>query len=123
MSDLAAVVANDHATIRQVLVEVRRDPDTPGVTRDLTRHLLTEITAHGSVEEAVVYPSVREALGDDVADGMLQDHRALEPLMDALMPPRDELDRSAFERLETALTAHMEREERDVLPRLEAAVG
>jgi hemerythrin superfamily protein len=123
MSDLAAVVARDHAAIRQIFEEVRRDPDTPGVTRDLTRHLLTEIAAHGRVEEAVVYPSMREALGADIADEAQRDHRAFEPLMDALIPPRDDLDRPALDRLEAAVTAHMEREERDVLPRLGNVLG
>jgi hypothetical protein len=123
MSDLAAVVANDHAAIRQVFDEVRRDPATPGVTRDLTRHLLTEIALHGEVEDAVVYPSVRDALGDEVADHMQRDHRAFEPLLQAMMPPRDSLDRPALDRLESSVTAHMDREGRDVLPRLEAALG
>jgi hemerythrin superfamily protein len=123
MSDLAAVVASDHAAIRQIFDEVRRDPDTPGVTRDLTRHLLTEIAAHGRVEDAVVHPALRDALGAGVADEAKRDHDGFETLMDALMPPRDELDRPALARLETAVTAHMEREEREILPRLENALG
>ena len=123
MSDLAAVIASDHAAIRQIFDEVRRDPDTPGVTKDMTRHLLTELAAHGRVEDAVLYPSVRDVLGADLADEMRGDHRGFEPLTDALMPPRDALDRAALDRLETAVTAHMAREERDVLPRLEAALG
>ncbi len=87
MSDLAAVIASDHAAIRQIFDEVRRDPDTPGVTKDMTRHLLTELAAHGRVEDAVVYPSVRDVLGADLADEMQGDHRGFEPLTDALMPP------------------------------------
>jgi hypothetical protein len=124
LSDLAAVVATDHAAIRQTFVEVHRRPDTPGVVQQLSQYLYAAIEAHGRAEEDVVHPAVRAVLGPSTAAELALEHARIDHLVRMLLPARDAVpDGSAFEELERAVERHMEHEEADVLPRLEAAAG
>ena len=81
MNDITALVANDHAYVRQVLEEARRPTDTPGVRRELVAQAVAAWATHGAAERQVVYGGAREALGPDTVERANHLHDALDRLM------------------------------------------
>ena len=124
MTDIGALVAADHAEIRQLFIELRRDTDTPGVRRALVRDLLTDLTAHCEAEQRTVYPVVEEELGRDAAEALRRDHDELDRLIGAVLEaPGEPQRRSVLADLERCARAHMDREERETLPQLAQRIG
>jgi Hemerythrin HHE cation binding domain len=124
MTDIGALVAADHAVIRQHFVELQRETDTPGVRRALVRDLLTDLTAHCEAEQRTVYTVVEEALGRDEAEALRRDHDELDRLIGAVLDaPGEPQRRSVLADLERCARAHMDREEQETLPRLAERIG
>jgi Hemerythrin HHE cation binding domain len=124
MTDIGALVAADHAKIHQLFIELHRDTDTPGVHRALVRDLLTELTGHCEAEQRTVYPAVEEELGRDEAEGLRRDHDEVDRLIGAVLEaPGEPQQRLLLADLERCVRAHMDREERETLPRLAGRIG
>jgi hypothetical protein len=81
MNDITALVANDHAYVRQVLDEAMRPTDTPGVRRDLVAQVVSAWATHGAAERQVVYAEASTALGDAPVERASHVHDALDRLM------------------------------------------
>jgi hypothetical protein len=81
MNDITALVANDHAYVRQVLDEAMRPTDTPGVRRDLVAQVVSAWATHGAAERQVVYGEARTALGPSPVERAAHVHDALDRLM------------------------------------------
>jgi hypothetical protein len=84
MNDITALVANDHAYVRQVLDEAMRPTDTPGVRRELVAQLVSAWATHGAAERQVVYREARAALGDAPVERASHVHDALDRIMAGL---------------------------------------
>jgi len=81
MNDITALVANDHAYLRQLLSEVVRPTDTPGVRRELVAQLVSAWSTHSAAERLVVYGEAGAALGPDPVERATRVHDALDRLM------------------------------------------
>jgi hemerythrin superfamily protein len=124
MNDVAALIAADHAEIRQIFLELSRKTDTPGVRRDLVRHLVTELTAHCEAEQRTVYLAVEDELGREAAETQRRDHDELDRLIGAVLDaPRDARQDEVLADLEHVARVHMDREETEALPRLIERLG
>jgi hemerythrin superfamily protein len=124
MNDVAALIAADHAEIRQIFLELSRKTDTPGVRRDLVRHLVTELTAHCEAEQRTVYLTVDDELGREDAETLRRDHDQLDRLIGAVLDaPREAQQDALLADLEQVARNHMNREDAEVLPRLIERLG
>lgn len=123
--DLVSVIVEDHRAVEGVFVELEARTGTPEHRRDLADHVIAELVRHSVAEEQFMYPAAREVLadGDTVADHELEEHADAEKVMKDL----DGLDATdpKFDELLTKLTAdirhHIEDEEKNLLPKLQAS--
>jgi hypothetical protein len=81
MNDITALVANDHAYLRQLLDEAARPTDTPGVRRELVAQLVSAWATHSAAERLVVYGEASADLGPDPVGRATRVHDALDRLM------------------------------------------
>jgi Hemerythrin HHE cation binding domain len=87
-----------------------------------------QLLVHHSVEDEHLWPRVRVCAGkyngaSELLDDMEREHHLLEPLLDAVdramsAPPRELV--GSIRRLQEVLTAHLDHEERDALPLIQA---
>lgn len=122
--NVVAVLMQDHARIRQLFDEVEgaRYDDR---RRDAAHELSTLLVQHSTAEEMFLYPEVGESLrgGRELASQGLREHRDLERQLKAWARCRDEAAFMArFHRLRDAVLSHVDQEESEVFPALEAAV-
>lgn len=91
----------------------------------LLNRLCDHLLAHSAVEEQLLYPLLRETLGDDITDDSLQEHQELRLLIEELRSSG--VDASDFEErlldLREMVEHHVGVEEADVLPRLAEKLG
>ena len=134
MEDVFDVLAEDHEEIRQALAELDKGPTAAtGASEDqlmlrmiMTEELILEEAKHEEIELTCIWPAVRGHIpgGDQLADRAV----CAELEIVALLAELNQLDVSqpAFERLLSAFTraaiAHFDFEERQVWPRLRAAL-
>jgi hemerythrin-like domain-containing protein len=135
MEDVFDVLAEDHEEIRQALAELEKGPTAAtGATEDqlmlrkiMTEELLIEASKHEEIELTCLWPAVREhvASGEQLADRGI----CAELEIAALLAGLDKLDASQpeFEDLLSQFTRagreHFDFEERQVWPRLRAAIS
>lgn len=124
-TDLISVIVSDHRAVQSVFAELESHNGTPEHRRNLADHVIAELVRHSVAEEQYMYPAAREVLadGDKVADHELEEHAEAEKVMkdldglDATDPKFDEL----LGKLMEDIRHHIEDEEQDMLPKLQAA--
>ncbi|MFJ6855506.1 hemerythrin domain-containing protein [Streptomyces sp. NPDC091271] len=115
--DVVAVILEDHRTMEGLLRRMRSvEEDRGAALRDFAALLI----AHGEAEEAEVYPALkrfRNVDNEEVEHGEEEHHEGNEALL-ALMEVEevgsDEWDEK-LEELATAVTHHLDEEERTIL--------
>lgn len=121
-TDIVTAVGADHRTVEAIFDRFSQTPtDEWG---DLSCELVTTLVQHEVAEEEVVFPSVRRLAGADrrVVDARIAEQAEAEELladMEAMTPGSSEFVR-ALSTLKTAVLAHAEREESEILPLLSA---
>lgn len=75
---------------------------------------------HASIEEQILYPQVRKALGDQYADRSLDEHQEVKDLLYKLenMKPEDSQYELTVRRLEDAVEDHVREEENEIFVKL-----
>jgi hypothetical protein len=117
---LGALLAVDHLRINNLIDELARATDTPGVRSDLVAQLRRDVDRHMTCVERVVHLEVQAELGEAEADIVAASRMLMARVLDIVGPERaapgnvDHL-RLAFER-------HVEAE-RLLVDRLEREVG
>jgi hemerythrin superfamily protein len=124
-TDLVSVITSDHRAVESVFEELGSKEGSPAHRRDLADHVIAELVRHSVAEEQYMYPAARKALpdGDQVADHELEEHAEAEKVMkdlDGLDPEDPEFDRLLSKLIED-VRHHIEDEETDLLPKLQAA--
>ncbi|MBW3658663.1 MAG: hemerythrin domain-containing protein [Actinobacteria bacterium] len=119
--DAVALLETQHERFRALFAEFRGLAKRPSQKKqDLVRTMITELVKHAEIEEQVFYPAVREEVDGvaDLVDEDLEEHHAVELLM-------DELDKMSAEatRYDAKVTVlienvehHMEEEETELFP-------
>jgi hemerythrin superfamily protein len=123
--NLISVITQDHREVEAVFQELESGEGTPEHRRDLADHVIAELVRHSVAEEEYMYPAAREALegGDELADHELEEHAEAEKLMKQLdgLDPTDPRFDELLGTLMAEIRHHIEEEESDLLPKLEAA--
>ncbi|ALA59175.1 Hemerythrin HHE cation binding region [Nitrospira moscoviensis] len=85
---------------------------------------LMMLEIHAKLEEDVVYPAIREGVGDDeMIDEALEEHHVATMLIKELhkMKPKDERYAAKFKVLSEMVRHHIEEEENETFPQAEKA--
>jgi hemerythrin superfamily protein len=90
----------------------------------IAEQIFTELEVHSQIEEEIFYPAVRakaDQEGQDLVAESLEDHQAVEALIEILrtLDPRDEEYAARFEELMDTVEAHIEDEEEELFPEAE----
>lgn len=127
--DAVAVLISDHRQVDDLFKQFDLYDDTTAenLKRDLVRDITRELSIHAAVEEQVLYPAMREALPDgekEVRDS-LADHQHVKETLAELerTDPNDASFAPKVKALASAVIRHVEEEENDLFPRLDAALG
>eukprot|EP00877_Chromochloris_zofingiensis_P011923 jgi/Chrzof1/6985/Cz02g06170.t1 len=119
------LILEDHNRARALYDQYK----LPGITAEqkqiLAWSLIRDVSMHSAKEEEVVYPAVREKMGDSVQEHLLGEHQDLKNLLSELNSMR--ITNPNFDgKLQEAmiiLLQHMEEEETDVFPRFAKTPG
>jgi len=90
----------------------------------IAEQIFSVLEVHSQIEEEIFYPAVRakaDQEGQDRVAESLEDHRAVEALIEILrtLDPRDEEFAARFEELMDTVEAHIEDEEEELFPEAE----
>jgi hemerythrin superfamily protein len=122
MPDAATLLKEDHRKVERLFARYKSEAD-PAIVEEIC----TELTVHSAIEEQVVYPR----LAADVPDGeplereASHEHAEVKQLISRIQHMGFDNDGvgDVMARLEEGVTHHVEEEEKEVLPRMEAALG
>ena len=137
---LEAQIAADHAVVEGLFAEMLEatavatlsggaagDGSSSGSDRrDLMAQIVHELSVHAAAEEQVVYPALRDAPGGrGLVDRALDDHQLMKEALVALehLEPGEPEFQDQFDRLVSAVRAHVPEEEQGLLPKLRTTVG
>ena len=119
------LLQQDHREVEQLFSQIEAaggaGPD------EAVNEVVRELSVHAVIEEQVLYPAIREKVtgGDELADHAIEEHQEVKELLAQI--ERSDGDaterRSLLARLTREVRSHVEEEEGDVLPKLQAAVG
>jgi hemerythrin superfamily protein len=124
-TNLIKVITDDHRAVEKIFDELQSRQGSPEHRRALADHVIAELVRHSVAEEQHMYPAAREVLldGDKVADHEISEHAEAEQIMknlDGLSAEDPQFDQLLDELIQ-AIYHHVQEEEKNLLPRLEAA--
>src|SRR4051812_31240837 len=127
-ADAVELITSDHRAVEQLFSQVRATkPADVELRRELSQRIVHELSVHATAEEQVLYPRLRRAIDDgaDIAEHSLDEHQEIKERLKQVdgMAPDDERFLADFALLEQAVTHHVDEEEREVLPKLKAAIS
>ncbi len=126
--DAITLLREDHRRIEKLSASFERTSQRAKKTqRRIVDRMAGELTIHTALEEHVFYPLVRQSVPDAtfaVLEG-LEEHHVVELLLNELaeISPSDEQFVPKVMVLIQTVRRHVEREERDVFPRMRQSVG
>jgi hemerythrin superfamily protein len=106
----------EHRAVEHLFVAYFDEPDD-AIARDICEHL----TAHTNLEELALYPTVRKYVdgGDDLVDQADQEHALVKSLIARIYDSPPEDIAGMLRELETAVHAHVTKEESEIFPALQ----
>lgn len=123
--NLVNLIISDHREVEDAFQELESGQGSLDRRKDLVDHVISELVRHSVAEEQYLYPTAREVLddGDNIADHEIQEHSEVEKLLKELedVDPSDPTFNQLITKVITNVRHHVEEEERDLLPRLQAA--
>lgn len=127
-SDAITLLKADHKEVRRLFREYRRTSDTAVKTKaKLVQQIIELLTVHTFLENAVMYPQVRELLPelDEEVLESYEEHHVADVLCAELatMTPDDEHFEAKTIVLIDNVTHHIEEEEGDRFPKVRAGVS
>jgi hemerythrin superfamily protein len=126
-SDAIALLKADHRAVDDLFQKFDKTGERAMKTRaSLVDRMITGLTVHAAIEEAVLYPAAREALPDDAEVlEALEEHRLVSwqlRELDGLDPDNERFDAKVRVLAET-VRHHVREEERDLFPELRSAMS
>jgi hemerythrin superfamily protein len=121
MKDAIAFLTEDHAVIHIWLDEFDHVDDDDKI--ELVQRACRALLLHAEIEEEILYPAAHKLFDDKrPVDRALAEHGAIRALVDQLqkMTPADARYDELVHALRDRVDAHVESEERHLLPRLDA---
>jgi hemerythrin superfamily protein len=120
------ILISQHRAIESLFAEVAR-ATRPQLRARAASRLIEELIAHMAGEEAIFYPAARRALGRLAAhgEGGIDDHFMLRAQLRRFLATnaREPSFQPRFEALRLLFTRHVQDEESELFPRVEAALA
>ncbi|MBV9100178.1 MAG: hemerythrin domain-containing protein [Candidatus Dormibacteraeota bacterium] len=123
-----ALLRDDHRRVKQLFREYERlGPRAKRAKQRIVQEFSRELAVHSNIEEVVFYPQVREHVQraeDEVLEG-LEEHHIVKWTLSELekMRPEDERYDAKVRVLMESVRHHIDEEERELFPRVRAAVS
>ena len=127
--DAVAVLISDHRHVDDLFkqFDLYDDTSAENLKHDLVRDITRELSIHAGIEEQVLYPAMRDALPDgekEVQESLAEHQRVKETLAELeRTDPNDPSFSAKVKALASAVISHVQEEENDLFPRLDAALG
>ena len=123
MNDPMRILKADHREAEKLLKQLA-DSEEGSERQQLVDELTLKLTAHMEMEETIVYPSVREAVGSEDEEEAEVEHRLAREGLDRLNSMVDVPGFGAVvEMLKGGIMHHVEEEENELLPELKDAIS
>ena len=125
--DVIALIKQDHKAVDDLFKKYKALGDRALKSKEQTvERIVKELSIHAAVEEQLVYPRLRQAVGrgDRLADRALDEHQEVKQLLAKLErsdPSVDEYD-ELVDRLAKAVREHVMEEEQNLLPKFKDKV-
>jgi len=126
--DAIAVLKGDHASVEELFAKFEKSGPRAFKTRaNLVSRMITELSVHAAIEEAVLYPTCRQELAgteDEVLES-LEEHHVVKWLLVELdgLDPEHERFHPKVAVLTELVRHHVREEERQLFPALRANLG
>lgn len=120
MSDAFSMLIDDHREVDRLFQEFEQSGDY-----GIAKKICEELTMHATLEEELIYPLYRskvETMGADEARREHQEAKDIIARIESLGPDDPDL-RSAMEELKQSVQHHVEEEENDLFPRMQAKIA
>jgi hemerythrin superfamily protein len=119
------LLLEDHREVEQLFSRIEAaggaGPD------EAVQEVVRELSVHAAVEEQVLYPAIREKVpgGDELADHAIEEHQEAKELLARIDGSDGDATerRSLLARLMIEVRSHVEEEEAELFPKLQAAFG
>jgi len=123
MNDPMRILKADHREAEKLLGKLAESEE--GTERQqMVEELTTKLTAHMELEETIIYPAVREAVGEEDEEEAEVEHRLAREGLDKLNSMVDVPGFGAVvEMLKGGVMHHVEEEENELLPELKDAIS
>jgi hemerythrin superfamily protein len=123
--NVVQLIKEDHDRVRSLYEQYKLPGTTASQKRMLAWAITREVSIHSAKEEEVVYPAMRDSLGDLTPDHLLSEHQQLKELLtelnnDTIADPNFD---GKLQEIMEVLLHHMMEEEEVLLPRFAAAEG
>ena len=123
MNDPMRILKADHREAEK-LFDKLSDSEEGTERQELVDELTLKLTAHMEIEESIIYPSVREAVGEEDEEEAEVEHRLAREGLDKLNSLVDVPGfGAAVEMLRGGIMHHVEEEENEILPELKDAIS
>ncbi|KAI8471727.1 MAG: hypothetical protein J3K34DRAFT_416077 [Monoraphidium minutum] len=122
---VADLIRADHNKARELYEQYQMPYTTADQKQILAYSIIREVSMHSAAEEVIVYPAMRQHMGDCAPDHLLKEHQTLKEELSWLSSHKIH-DTNYDARMQTMmedLVAHMREEEDDLLPRFAATEG
>jgi hemerythrin superfamily protein len=122
MNDPMRILKADHREVKQLLTKLG-ETEEGNERAALANEVVTKLTAHMEMEEAIIYPPVRNEVGEDDEEEAEVEHNlareGLQKMMSMLEAPGFG---AAVEMVKGGIEHHVEEEETQILPELKEAL-
>jgi hemerythrin superfamily protein len=120
--DATELLTRDHREVEELFSQYKGGDDD--ARRTAAEDLIRELSVHAVIEEQIFYPEVRRELAD--TEGMVEhgidEHQEVKEILASMDDSIDKAHTKAFahkvERLEKAVTEHVQEEEEELFPRV-----
>jgi hemerythrin-like domain-containing protein len=122
------LLKKDHATVKQLFARFEKQGERAQETKQsIFSEIQRELETHSTIEEEIFYPAVRESVGgtDELVDESLEEHNVLKSLLSELssLSADDEEFDAKMTVLQENVEHHVEEEEGEMFPKVEAQLG
>jgi hemerythrin superfamily protein len=123
VNDPMRILKADHREVEQLFKKLA-DSDEGAERNAMVEELSTKLTAHMEVEESVVYPAVKTAVGAEDEEEAQIEHGLAREALQKLVSMADAPGFGAVvEMLKGGIMHHVEEEETQILPELKEALS
>lgn len=124
--DVISLLITDHREVEEMFTRFEQAGDDAATKQELAGSMVTELTKHAAVEEALLYPLMAEVLddGDEQVRHAIEEHREAEEALKRIedLAPSDPGFDDAVNELIEGVRHHIEEEENELFTELREKV-